>query len=113
MTESNEKLKLRRQIGIGLRFPVVAVLALLWLVYLWWWLAAIGLAVAVAMLVLRPLAYPPLYVLTYLELAFSNSNEPVLPGYFDRYPDKYIEWCEKSIKLGFPTLKRWLREGFG
>jgi uncharacterized protein (DUF2062 family) len=80
---------------------------------LWWWLAAIGVAAALTMLILRPLAYPVLYVLTYLALAWGNSDDPVLPGYFDRYPDEYLEWCTKSLKLGFPTLKRWLIQGFG
>lgn len=109
---TGSKNELRRQIGIGLRFLPVAGLAILWLVCLWWWLAVIGVALGVAGLILQPLAYPVLYLLTYLALAFKNSNDPVLPGYFERYPDEGIEWCAKSIKLGFPTLKRWLLEGF-
>ena len=111
---SNDRIELRRQIGIGLRFLVVAVLTLLWLLYLWWWLAMIGIAAAIAMLILRPLAYPVLYAFTYLALAFTNSREEdVLLGYWDNYPDKYFKWCEKSFKLGFPTLRRWVLEGFG
>lgn len=110
----NDQMELRRQIGIGLRFLPVAVLALLWLVCLWWQLAAIGVAAALTMLILRPVAYPVLYFLSYLALAWDNSNDPVgLPGYFDGYPDEYFEWCAKSIKLGFPTLRRWLMQGFG
>lgn len=113
MRDPDDQLELRRQIGIALRFPVVALLALVWVVYLWWWLASIGLAAALVMLVLYPVAYPLLRIFTYLTLAFQNSKEPVLPGYWERYPDRYLDWCAKSLKLGFPTLRRWLLEGFG
>jgi hypothetical protein len=110
MTKSKDEL--RAQIGIGLRFLPVTGLALLWLVFIWWWLAAILVAMSVALLILQPVAYPLLYLFTYLGLAFKNSNDPVLPGYFEQYPDEGIELCAKSIKVGFPTLKRWLLEGF-
>ncbi len=104
---------LRKQIGVALRFPIVALLCFLWIVYLWWWIAGIGIVVAIVMLILRPPAYPILYIFTWLYLAFLNSKDPVLHGYWDDYPGKYIEWCAKSLKLGFPKLHRWLVEGFG
>ena len=112
MTGPDDQLELRRKIGFYLRFPAVAFLALLWLTCFWWWLAAIGIAIEVAMLIARPLAYPLLYVLDYLRLAFFNSKDPVLPNYFEDYPDEHIEGCWRLIKLGFPTLKRGLLEGF-
>lgn len=105
--------KLREQVGIALRFPFVALLGALWVTCIWWWLAAIVILAAVATIIVRPIVYLPFYIFKFLELAINNSKEEVLPGYWDRYPDLYLEWCEKSVKLGFPTLRCWLMEGFG
>ncbi len=95
-TPSNE-LGLRRQIGIALRLVPVGALALLWIIFFWWWLAPIGVCIAVALLVLQPLAYPLLYVFSYLGLAFVNSNSRVLPGYWDGYPEKYSSLEPASV----------------
>lgn len=78
---SDDRLLLRKQIGIALCFPVVATPGLLWIACLWWWIAGIGIAAAILMLMLRPPAFPILYVITWLCLAFSNSKDPVLPIY--------------------------------
>jgi hypothetical protein len=110
---ANDQLEFRKQFGVLLRLPIVGLLGLSWVFYFWWWLASIGIAIAVAILVLRPLLYPVLYAFTWLFLAFANSNEKVLPDYWEQYPAVYIEWCKKSLKLGFPTLRRWLLQGFG
>jgi len=102
----------RRQFGILLRLPVVLFLALLWLLYIWWWIAAFGVVVTVALLILQPILYPILYALTWLILAFGNSGDPVLPNYWKNYPDSYFDWCRSCLKLGFPSLQRWLLEGW-
>ena len=109
----DEQLVLRKQMGIVLRFPVVAILTILWIIYLWWWIAGIGVAFSLIILILRPPAYPILFFITWLCLAFSNSKAQVLPGYWDEYPKKHFEGIFNSLKLGFPTLWRWLTEGFG
>jgi hypothetical protein len=62
--------------------------------------------------VLRPLAYPVAYAFEYLLLAFQNSDEPVLAEYWRGYPNDCFEIGFSSAILGFPTLKRWLLEGF-
>ena len=108
----DEGLGFRRQVGVVLRFPVVLVLGLLWIGLLWWWLAIGGLVLGVAGLVLQPLVYPIAYLFKWLSLAFKNSKAPVLPGYFDKYPDQLLQFCGDAIKLGFPTLEQWLLEGF-
>lgn len=105
-------LEFRRLIGIVLRFPVVLALGLLWICLLWWCLAISGLVLGVAGLVLQPLVYPVAYLFERLSLAFKNSKDPVLPGYFAKYPDQLIQFCGDAIKLGFPTLQQWLLKGF-
>jgi hypothetical protein len=102
----------RRQVGIILRLPIVLFLGILWVLYIWWWIAGFGIATTIILLVLHPIVYPILYVLIWIILAFDNSAEPVLPNYWKNYPDNYFEWCQRCLKLGFPTLRRWLLEGF-
>ena len=111
--------ELRQSVGILLRFPVVVFLGFYWVLMVWWWIACLGLACSIALLalmVLLPVLYPFAWCLSFLILAFKNSSDPVLPGYWDGYPDKYLKWSESCIrhciKLGFPTLHRWLREGW-
>src|SRR5688572_19040453 len=108
----DDELDFRRQIGVALRFIIVLVPAVVWVAELWWWLAAIGVAFNLAMIALHPLGYLVLYPLVYIQLAITDSREPVLPTYWDDYPDKYLDWCWRSIKLGFPTLWRWVINGF-
>jgi hypothetical protein len=102
----------RRLTGILLRFPIVLFLFLLWVIYVWWWIAAFGLSTAVVLLILQPLLYPFLYGIEWVLLAFTNSGNPVLPNYFKNYPDGYVTWCKECFKLGFPTLRRWLVQGW-
>jgi hypothetical protein len=102
----------RQQVGVALRFPVVLILAVLWLVYFWWWIAGFGVGFALLMLVLQPLAYPLIWGLSYLYLAFENSSEPTLPDYWKHYPDYWFDLSSQVVRLGFPTLGRWLKKGF-
>lgn len=102
----------RKQVGFALRLVVVLVLGALWVAYIWWWLAGVGLLVSIAILILHPFVYPVLYVLVWIDLAFNNRPGPVLPGYWDNYPDRYFNWCWRCLRFGFPTLRRWLLEGF-
>lgn len=102
----------RRQVGFLLRLPIVAVLCLLWVFYVWWWIFGLSVVITVALLVLQPVLYLILWPLNWLALAFGNSGDPVLPGYWSKYPDSYLDWCQRCAKLGFPTLLRWLREGW-
>jgi hypothetical protein len=44
-------------------------------------------------------------------LAFLNSPDPVLPEYWKDYPWCYLHRIENCVKLGFPTLSRWLLTG--
>jgi len=105
--------EIRKAVGILLRLPIVALLGLLWAVYIWSVIVAFAISVSVVLLILHPLAYPILYVLTWLAMAFQNdSHSEVLPGYFEHYPECYFDWCLRCIKLGFPTLYRWLSKGF-
>lgn len=110
---SDDRHELRRQVGIVLRAIPVAVLALGWYLYLWWWIALLGIAAAIAAIILQPVAYPVLYAGSFVMLAFTNSKGEVLPGYWRGYPRDYLEWVESSLKLGFATLRRWLLHGFG
>lgn len=98
-------------VGVALRLPVVLVLTVAWLYY-WALCVIVVCGAALAILVLQPLLYRILYFLFWLESAFSNRNEEILPGYWKNYPDYLFAWCEKALKLGFPTLYRWLTIGF-
>lgn len=102
----------RKEVGIVLRFPIVCILGILWVLLLWWWLLAftiIGTAIA---LVWIPLAFPFAYTLEWLRLAFKNSDQATCPGYFEDYPDQYLKWIVNAAKLGFPTLNSWLCKGW-
>ena len=102
----------RKTIGVLLRFPIVAFLGFLWTVYVWSWIAGGSIVLTVVLLIVQPLIYPILWPLTWLALAFGNSGDPVLPNYWTNYPDSYLNWCGRCLKLGFPTLQRWLLEGW-
>ena len=80
--------------------------------YVWWWIAAAGLIITLGLLVIVPLLYLPLKGLGELLAAFMNDPNPVLNGYWNGYPESYLKWCRSCFKLGFPTLVRWLREGW-
>jgi len=102
---------LRRKIGIVLRFPVVALLTILWVVCFWWWMFVIGIIVAFLILILRPIAYPFLYVFKYLTYAFSNSDEEVLSNWEVYNLSNFFEVCQTLFTFGFPVLLKWLFEG--
>jgi hypothetical protein len=112
MVDSNNSLEVRRRVGIGLRTVPVLILAGLWYVYLWWWIALGCVMIGLIMTILHPIAFVFLYPITYLGLAFTNSADPVLPDYWDQYPEKYFEYCPSAAKLGYRTLLRWLLTGF-
>ena len=103
---------LRAQIGIALRFPVVALLGLLWVICLWWWVAVIRIVFALLWLILKPIFYPLIYILVWVYMAFMNSSDPVLPYYWSEYPAWFFVECRDSFKLGFPTLRKWLIDGW-
>lgn len=102
----------RKQVGVLLRFPIVCALGILWIGLIWWWIVAFAILGAAIALVLNPLSYPVLYAIEWLRLAFKNSDAPTCPNYFEGYPDRYLTWVADAVKLGFPTLERWLSEGF-
>jgi hypothetical protein len=102
----------RRTVGVLMRFPVVAILGLFWTVYVWSWIAGGCIVLSVILLILQPVLYPILWLLNWLLLAFGNSADKVLPNYWTRYPDVYFELVRDCLKLGFPTLRRWLLEGW-
>ena len=102
----------RRAVGILLRFPVVLFLAFYWYVCIWWWVAGLGIAAAGFVLIAAPLLYLPLKFAHFVILAFQNSGEPALPGYWNGYPRRYFDWCARCLRLGSPTLRRWLYEGW-
>ena len=103
---------MRSVVGMCLRLPIVVFVGLLWMVYLWWVIVVFSIVVSAALIILQPAAYPLLYALMWLSLAFGNSSDPVLPGYWSGYPGYYFRWCWRCIRLGFPTLRRWLVVGF-
>jgi hypothetical protein len=112
LREDNSSLEFRRRVGIGLRAVPVLILAGLWYVYLWWWIVLGCFVVGVVMTILHPIAFVFLCPIAYLVLAFTNSVDPVLPGYWEQYPEKYFEYCPNAAKLGYRTLLRWLLTGF-
>jgi len=102
----------RRLVGILLRLPVVVSLGGLWVACIWWWIVGLSFMLATLVLIMFPILYPLAWCVEWLALAFKNSGDPVLPEYWKGYPDKYVDWCRTCIKLGFPTLRRWLMEGW-
>lgn len=94
----------REFVGLALRFPVVAVLTFLWILTIW----PLIVAVTVWALFAAPALYPFSYSWEWLKFAFLGRKDPILPGYWKGYPDDYI----KNFKIGFPTLKKWLLEGW-
>jgi hypothetical protein len=107
----NDAQGLRKQVGFFLRLPFVLFLGLLWVIYCWWWIAAFGIIMTLIILILYQILYPILYAFVWLYYAFINSSDQVLPNYWKNYPDNLYDWCKSCIKLGFPTLQRWLLEG--
>lgn len=103
---------LRKQVGIILRFPIVVLVAVLWLTLVWWWIVGFAVFGALIALVGVPLTYPFLYFAEWLRLAFLNSDEPTCPNYFKGYPDDYLNWISNAMRLGFPTLNKWIFEGW-
>ena len=103
---------LRRAIGWLLRAPIVGFLTIFWVVYLWWWIFSLTLLVSAIFAIAQPVLFVPLYILAYLWAAFTNDSGSILPDYFSGWPRQYIDWCERVFKLGFPTLGRWLKDGF-
>ncbi len=103
---------IRRQVGVVLRFPVVAFLGVLWVVYVWWWLAALLIGFVLAWLVLQYLAYWPMKTVLWLIAAFNNDDSSILPDYWDGYPEDVLSEIPQAVRIGFPTLRRWLVDGF-
>lgn len=94
---------MREAVGVVLRAPVVTALTLLW-VALWWPLCLVGILFAFAV---YPLIYPFAYSVIWLQYAFLGRKDKVLSNYWAGWPDEFI-----GFSIGFPTLKRWLLEGF-
>ena len=109
---TSDSTELRKQVGIVLRLPVVLLLGAAWVVFIWWWLAGLMVVLAGGALILKPLGYPIRYAFRWLVLAYKNSTDEVLPNYWDRYPDEYVEGIGEALTLGFPNLHRWLVDGF-
>jgi hypothetical protein len=102
---------LRKHVGIALRFLVAVPLSILWVVYFWWWIAGIIIGLSLLGLVLQPVIYPVIYPVAWLCSAFLNSHDPVLPHYWDHYPDKYFDVMGNALQLGFRALAKWTLEG--
>jgi hypothetical protein len=102
----------RRAVGVALRAPFVALLTLLWVCYVWWWLVGIRLAFGILRIILQPVIYLPLWIVVYLGYAWSNCDDPILPDYWKGYPSDTVRSCVKFIKIGFPSLNYWLWNGF-
>lgn len=105
-------------VGVVLRAPVIFVLAWMWLYVL----VPLGILLSlagIAWLIVVPLCYLPLAALHWLFLALINSSSPVLPHYWDYYPESFAQLrrelpreAREFVTLGFPTLYRWLMHGF-
>ena len=94
-------------------------LGFLWIVGIWWWIVVLAAVLSSVGLVLTPLAFPFVYSFTcvfkWLSLAFRNSPDPlfpVLPESWKGYPGHLVELWQSAAKCGFPTLGRWLFEGW-
>lgn len=111
----NNGLAIRKRVGVVLRGIPVFYAAIFWTFYVWLWMVGVVILFAVCVTVLQAVFYYPAKIVAYLVLAVENSDAtgPLLPGYWNDYPGRYIRWCKAALKLGFPTLRRWLFEGFG
>jgi len=94
---------MRELVGFLLRLPVVAILAVLWILSIWPVIVVLNLIG----IVLIPIAYFPLFLVNWLHYSFLGRNEAVLPDYWEDYPDVYVN----NMQTGFPTLKKWLLKG--
>ena len=94
---------MRNEVGFLLRIPVIAFLAILWVLSIW----PIIVLLNVIGLVLQPIAYSPLYGLAWLHYAILNIEGDILADYWKGYPDDYVN----NMKTGFPLLKKWLLDG--
>jgi hypothetical protein len=90
---------LRKAIGVVLRLPLIMVLTLLWIVYVWSFI----FAYTILCVTIKPLFFP----VAWLWWAFIGSNAKA-SDYFQGYPGKEL----KILTSGFPTLKKWLTVGF-
>jgi len=95
---------LRESVGFLLKFPVIVIIGFFWTVYIWPFIVA----AAVLCIVLKPPFYLIRYFIIWSWHAFIGSKDPVLPGYWQGYPMRYVNWLE----TGYPTLKRWLIKGW-
>jgi hypothetical protein len=112
ISEVDDAVRFRQQVGIVLRFPIVCLLGIVWVLLLWWWLLGFTIIGAAFAIIGTPLAFPFVYAFEWLRLAFQNSDQETCPGYFKDYPDQYLKWIESAAKLGFPTLDLWLFKGW-
>ena len=96
--------ELRDIVGVVLRFPVVAVLAILWVFTIW----PISVIFGLIFLIGKPIIFPLAYVWYWLLGAFMGQKDAVLPDYWEKYPDEALE----AFTLGFPTLRSWLLKGW-
>ena len=90
----------RRAVGILLRLPIVIALSLVYYIYIWPFIAG----AAIIFIVLHPLIYP----LRWVWHAFIGSNDDLYENHFKNYPEDYLKW----FKTGYPTLNKWLFEGW-
>lgn len=117
-----DRIGLLRPVGLLYRLPIVLILAWLWIEFVWWWVAAIRVVAALALLVVLPVFYylvlqPIRYLLALFTALVVDGSDKVefgpVEGYFDAYPERYGRWCWDAIKWGFPTLWRLWRKGLG
>jgi hypothetical protein len=109
VTSTQRAVEIRRNVGFILRLPLALFAALLWVMYVWWWIAGIRVAAALLLLILQPVAYRAVYFFKWLGLAFSDSTEEVvLPNYWAGYPERYYQWCREALTFGFAPIVRFL-----
>ena len=95
---------MREPVGIILRLPAVATLAVLWICSGW----ALIVARTSLAIVFIPIAYPFLYGFALAFQIFAGIKEEILPDYWAGYPVKYVD----DLRTGFPILKEVLLNGF-